>query len=71
MKIWIDKQTGTWGSLDELVIVDTANVYSELDEHGSQVTTSNDIIGYLDQASDEEISAFGEHVGHPLPYAYL
>lgn len=66
MKIWIDKDSGTWGVLHtgSLVVLDAARAGSEMDNDGGDEFTC---LATLDNASDSEIIDVAQHA---LDYGY-
>jgi hypothetical protein len=61
LRIWIDTETGTWGSLPRLRVVDLADKAL----HDAE-TDTNSLVAFLDAASDSEIAEFGKNYGNPV-----
>lgn len=57
--IWVDKATGTWGVIEDLVIIGR----TALD---SATPDTESIVAYLDNCSDSEIVEFAEKYGIPV-----
>jgi hypothetical protein len=58
VKVWIDTATGTWGAVDELVIVDLDDP-----ELHDPYTDAVSLEIFLEEATDSEVNDFGRRHG--------